>query len=45
MNKERNRKEFERMHKELTDPALLDESRRRTERAKRIEERKKDTGI
>lgn len=36
--------DFDRMYLELTDPEEQEKRRRATERAKRIEERKSDTG-
>lgn len=44
MRKEHSIKDWERMHKELTDPEKLEEARQKAEREKRIEERKSDTG-
>lgn len=37
--------DFARMHRELTDPEEREKRRQANERAKRIEERKTDTGI
>lgn len=39
------RDEFIRMHKELTDDEYIEEYKRKTERIKRIEDKKVDTGI
>lgn len=38
------REELERMYNELTDDELIEQNKRKTEREKRIEDRRKDTG-
>ena len=43
--KDWNRDDFTRMHKSLTDPVIREENKRKTERAKRIEDKKKDYGL
>lgn len=45
MNAEKSRKDFKRMYDDLVDPEKQQERRQIAERTKRIEERKKDTGL
>lgn len=44
MNKEKTAKDFKRLYDELTDPEKQAERRQLTERNRRIEDKKKDTG-
>lgn len=45
MNKEHDRKQWDKMLKSLTDKDEQDKARRDAERKKRIEDRVKDTGL
>lgn len=45
MNQKKRKKELEKMYKELTDPEVIEKNKRETERNKRKEDKKADTGL